>query len=337
MINLTSVDLASLAPRPKRAAERAIWDGYVSALLQHGPALFAEHEINTPLRLCHLMATWAHESGDFSILWENMRYTTPERICKLFGVGKHSAKVTLAEARELCGDAESLAERVYGLGNPKKAREFRNTEPGDGFKFRGFGIQQVTGRADHERLIGGDYTALGAIKAALAEWTEKGCNAMADDDDVLAVRKAINGGTNGLIDVEAKLRIAKRVFTEDDFTADDIETVAEMPTPAIAAMGLVEQGEAVSTTIGALASQGSRVARMIQQVKAWFAALFVALGVTGTGSTGGGIQSFVADYWPFILCAVLLVGYLLATVVGKYLVTAAKSGRYVPRATAQPV
>lgn len=220
VIALSDVDLAALAPRPKAAGPRAVWEQYTTCLRQHGPRLFEEFEITTPLRLAHLMATWAHESGGFTILWENLNYTTPERIVAIFGP-KHSAKVTLEEAQALVGQPEALAERVYGLGNPRKARELGNRAPGDGYKYRGFGIQQITGRADHERLLKAGCSALSATRAALQEWREKGCNELADADDVLGVRKAINGGTNGLIEVGRLLKIAKRVFTDSDFVDGD--------------------------------------------------------------------------------------------------------------------
>lgn len=62
-------DLIALAPPCKSGPRANIWRDYVEALMTYGPGLLAEHEIDTPLRLQHLMATWAHESDDFGILW----------------------------------------------------------------------------------------------------------------------------------------------------------------------------------------------------------------------------------------------------------------------------
>ena len=88
------------------------------------------------LRLTHFMAQIGHECGLFKIRRESMTYTTVERILEIFGVGHHSARVTPAEAQGLVRKPKKLAERVYGLGNPRKARKARkarelgNTEPG---------------------------------------------------------------------------------------------------------------------------------------------------------------------------------------------------------------
>lgn len=71
---------------------------------------------------------------------------------EIFGVGRHFAAVTASEAARLAGHPEAIAERVYGLGNPRKARELGNTEPGDGFRYRGDGVLQTTGRGNHRRM-----------------------------------------------------------------------------------------------------------------------------------------------------------------------------------------
>jgi putative chitinase len=68
-----------------------------------------------------------------------MNYSAP-RLLEIFGVNRHSAAVTAFEAEKLARKPEAIAERVYGLGNPRKARELGNTQPGDGFRFRGNGI-----------------------------------------------------------------------------------------------------------------------------------------------------------------------------------------------------
>jgi len=149
---LMRADLQNFAPRPHAGEKAANWDTYVAALENHAGELCAEFGIDTALELQHFMAQIAHESGGFTVLWEDMRYSAP-RIMEIFGVGKHSAKVTAAESRDLAGKPKDLAERVYGLGNPKKARELGNSAPGDGYRYRGFGPMQITGRADHERYL----------------------------------------------------------------------------------------------------------------------------------------------------------------------------------------
>ena len=330
IVKFDMVDLSAIAPRPRSPSQLKIWQDYVDALLTHGPDLLAGSGITTPLRLSHLLATWAHESDGFTILWENMNYTTPERISEIFGAN-HSAKVSAREARALAHHPAELAERVYGLGNPRKAAELGNTSGGDGFAYRGFGIGQITGRSDHERLINGEYTALGAIRAALKEWTEKGCNAAADRDDVVAVRRKINGGSIGLSEVRAKLAICKQVFTVDDFTGEP--GAGDTPRrPNSAAPPRIE------TTGPEIAGQGSRSMGWIQRLKMYLnLGSGSILGLLTLDNLGiakayvNEIKTMVTDNATVLVGVGLLGGILVAGLIEHYLVEAAKDGRYSPR------
>lgn len=212
---LTRADLQRFAPRPQ-GAKAIVWDGYVDALVEHGAELLAAHGIDEPLELQHFMAQIGHECGGFTILWESGAYSVGQLLA-IFGAGRHSAAVTREEAERLCalnGEERDRAifERVYGLGNPRKARELGNRDPGDGWRYRGFGPMQITGRRDHERLLGGEHTPLAALRAALKEWDEKRCNELARADDIKSITKRINGGYNGLADRRARLEKARRVW-----------------------------------------------------------------------------------------------------------------------------
>jgi putative chitinase len=114
----------------------------------------------------------------------------------------------------LANRPEAIAERVYGLGNPRKARELGNTTPGDGFLYRGNGVLQTTGRGNHKRM--GDTCGVNfegdpglvthpdhALKPALIEWTQNNLNAFADKNDIRTITRRINGGFNGLEEREA--------------------------------------------------------------------------------------------------------------------------------------
>ena len=136
-----------------------------------------------------------------------MNYSAP-RLLVIFGV-KHSAKITKAEAARLAHHPEEIAERVYGLGNPKKAKELGNTQAGDGFAYRGNGVLQTTGRGNHRRMglaCGVDFEGNPnlvtapehALKPALQEWTEGNLNVAADNNQIRVITKRINGGFNGL-------------------------------------------------------------------------------------------------------------------------------------------
>lgn len=231
-ISLTRDDLVHIASRPKNAAQAKVWDAYVAALMSaEASALFDRYQINTPRRMQHLLATIVGETN-LSILWESGAYSA-SRIVQVFGVGHHSAAVTAAEAQRLAFNGPDLFERVYGLGNPRKAKELGNTQPGDGWRFRGLGPLQITGGYSHKRYaaqVGCAVEALSeplnCLHAALCEWSEKNCNTYADQDDAVSIRKLINGGSlktpvsklNGLPNVMAALRLAKNVINDADFS-----------------------------------------------------------------------------------------------------------------------
>lgn len=180
-----------------------------------GDTVLAEYGITTPLRLAHFLAQVMHETDGLTIERESGAYSA-SRLLQIFGVGKHSAGITAAEAKRLAKNGPAIFERVYGLGNPRKARELGNTQPGDGWKYRGNGIMQTTGRGNHRRM--GEKCGLGdlferdpdavtaaeyALLPALAEWKESGCNALADKNDIASITKRINGGYNGFDDRKA--------------------------------------------------------------------------------------------------------------------------------------
>lgn len=211
---LRAIDVVRrLAPRARPAYVRAF---------EEGDALLVEYGVTTPLRLAHFLAQIFHESDGLSLERESGAYSAG-RLVEVFGRGHHSAGITPGEAERLAGDGPAIFERVYGLGNPKMARELGNTQPGDGFCYRGNGLMQTTGRENHRRM--GQKCGLGdlferdpsavtaaahALKPALAEWRESRCNALADAGDIERISKAINLGNpnsgatpNGLKDRKA--------------------------------------------------------------------------------------------------------------------------------------
>lgn len=198
LLTRTLAVLARVAPRAH--------PNYLQAIREGGP-LFEQHGITTPRRMAHFLAQAMTETGSFSVLRESMNYKVPQML-KIFGVGHHSAKITAAEAPSLAHNEKALSERVYGLGNPKKARELGNTEPGDGFRYRGNGVMQMTGRDAHRRrgqANGLDFEGNPelatlpehALKPALQEWADGNLNHFADIDDIHTITLRINGGLNG--------------------------------------------------------------------------------------------------------------------------------------------
>jgi putative chitinase len=196
--------------------------------------LLGRNGINTPLRLAHFFAQALLETGGFTVLRESMNYSAP-RLLEIFGVNHHSAAITETEAADLAHDEQRIAERVYGLGNQRKAQELGNTQAGDGFRYRGNGVLQMTGRGAHRSVgaaCGVDFegnpdlatTAEHAMKPAVQEWTEKRLNALADQDDIRTITLRINGGFNGFADRQAWLVKLKKVLIKSGDLAPGAET-----------------------------------------------------------------------------------------------------------------
>lgn len=217
----------------------------VNAIVRAGPEIFKQYGLTSDLRLAHFMAQLSHECGGGTIIRENMNYSA-SRLMQIFGVGHHSAKVTEAEAQQLAHHPEQIAERVYGLGNSKKAKELGNTQPGDGYAYRGNGMLQLTGRDSHRRVgktVGVDLEGnpkqledpVVSLKVAAAEFKALNCLPAADADDIDLVTRRVNGGRNGLAERTVWLRKWKAALATSqaetpERISEAIETV-EAPVP----------------------------------------------------------------------------------------------------------
>lgn len=175
--------------------------------------VFEEHGIDDARVVVQLMANISHENGAGTIVRENGNYSSA-RIVEIFGPGKSSAKVTAAEAQALAHNGPALFDRVYNLpGSPKLAKELGNHLPGDGFKFRGAGDLQATGRGNMERLaklVGRPEIAENpdlladpeiSFEVAVAEFVALKCVGPAKQGQTERVRRLVNGGTNGMHEV----------------------------------------------------------------------------------------------------------------------------------------
>jgi len=197
--------------------------------------------LDNPLRCAAFFATIGIESAGMTVLRENMNYSA-KQIEKVFGVGRHSAAVKPDESRNLAGKPYELAERVYGLGNPKKAKELGNTKPGDGWLFRGLGPIQNTGRRAITDLmvkvkaknVDDLFSRQLLFAGAINFWLERGINRYADVDDTRNVRRAVNGGYNGydefmsfysrLVEILNSGHSAQEI-SKDDSNARSIQTM----------------------------------------------------------------------------------------------------------------
>jgi putative chitinase len=173
------------------------------AVIAQIPDTAAKFNITNPLRLAHFLAQCGHESGGFKAVSENLNYSAKG----LLGTfGKYFNATTAAQYER---KPEMIASRVYGsrMGNGDEASK-------EGFKFRGRGYIQLTGKSNYTnftKFIGEDCIAspdLVATKYPLASaafffdsnklWSI--CDKGATDADVTAVTKRVNGGTIGLPD-----------------------------------------------------------------------------------------------------------------------------------------
>lgn len=283
---------------------------YVAAF-ERGDALLIAHGVTTPGRLTHFLAQVLHESGALEIDWENMSYSSG-RLLQIFGAGCHSAAITPGEAQALAHRPEAIAERVYGLGNPRKARELGNTHPGDGFCYRGGGLLQTTGRANYRRMgqkCGVDFegqpdlvlAAEHALKPALCEWTEGRLNAFADCDDILSISRAINLGNpraprrpNGMEDRAAWYARVRPLIDCVEFAAGASELAQQAVAvhPRTPDEDVAEQNVAaiVADRILRFGDRGSDV-RAVQRALAR-----LGYGLSGTGNYGANTQAAVADF-----------------------------------------
>lgn len=179
---------------------------------------FEARGVSTPLRQSHFLGQFLGETGGGVVLQESGNYTTVARLMEIFGVGRHSAAITESEAEKIIAlpmpaKEKAIFERVYGAGNPHKMNELGN-RPGDGWPFRGTGPLQSTGRAAATAWAAKLGVAPGndqlwmldpkiVFLPSLYEWDRGKLNLLADQNDVRRIRRIINGGYNGLADVEA--------------------------------------------------------------------------------------------------------------------------------------
>jgi putative chitinase len=167
------------------------------------PDTAAKFNITNNLRLAHFLAQCGHESGGFKAVSENVNYSA----AGLKGIFGKYFPGNLAES--YARNPQKIASRVYGgrMGNGPEAT-------GDGYKFRGRGFIQLTGKNNYtqfSKFIGEDCVAnpdLVATKYPLASaafffdsnklWAI--CDKGADNATITAVTKRVNGGTIGLAD-----------------------------------------------------------------------------------------------------------------------------------------
>ena len=183
MIQLASLIAAGIGPTQARTFEAPL----VAACARFG--------IDTPARQAAFVAQCAHESRLFTALEEGLYYRTPERICAIF----RSTVPNLAAAQTLACNPKLLASHVYANRNGN-----RDEASGDGWRYRGRGLIQLTGRANYT-LAAGEMSRpyvdqpdllLDPAEACLSAawfWNSRNLNALADAARINDITRAING------------------------------------------------------------------------------------------------------------------------------------------------
>lgn len=170
--------------------------------------VFPQYQINTPQREAAFLAQCGHESGGWTIFEENLNYSAQG----LHGTFPHYFP-TVESAEPYARNPEMIANHIYAnrMGNGP-------TESGDGWKYRGRGPIQLTGRDNYthfaQTMFADPQTVIDypdwvtqdksfALMSAIYFWNAHNLNAHADQGDMKTCTHIINGGYLGLEDREA--------------------------------------------------------------------------------------------------------------------------------------
>ena len=172
-------------------------DGWIAAMNE----VFPKYEINTHSRIAAFLAQCGHESGGWTVFSENLNYSA-KSLNAVF------PKYFVKAGR----DANLYAKQPEKIANVIYAGRMGNTVDGDGYKYRGRGPIQLTGKDNYSAfskamgvdavnkpdLVSTDKKV--ALMSAIWFWNKTGLNALADKGDIKTMTKRINGGYIGLED-----------------------------------------------------------------------------------------------------------------------------------------
>jgi putative chitinase len=211
-IRVTDANIQSLAPSARSS--------YRQGFAQAQTVLDRFGISNNALRVAHFMAQVLHESGGLTFQFENLNYSAPR--LPVVWPARFQPKGAL-DPSQYAHNPEKLANEVYG-------GRMGNDAPGDGYKYRGRGLIQLTGKDEYRvvtelirskfpgnapDLVASPDDAVSAdwcVASAAAVWEQKGCNALADEDAIKLITRRINGGYVGLAQREEWLRRTKAIW-----------------------------------------------------------------------------------------------------------------------------
>lgn len=202
-MKITEEDLKELIPKNKYVSQ---WTRVLNLLLP-------DYEINNPKRIAAFLAQCIHESGGFVFLKENLNYKA-ESLMKVWP--RHFPNLEIAKAYQR--NPEKIANKAYAnrMGNGDE-------NSGDGWRFSGRGLIQLTGKTNYQNFADSIETPLeeipeyletfeGAVQSACWFWETNNLNPLADKGDIVSLTKRINGGTIGLEDRIKHYNHALEVF-----------------------------------------------------------------------------------------------------------------------------
>lgn len=185
----------------------------------HLVSTMAEFDISTPARQAAFIAQIGTESGGFKTLSESFNYS-------IAGLTTFGNRLTASQREQLGrrnGEGPLPVERQRAIANLAYGGRYGNKAAGDGYKFRGRGLKQITfldnylacGRAlgidlisNPDLLLQDEYAA----RSAGWFWKANNCNSFADSGDFVGLTKRINGGINGLADRQERYVVAKKAL-----------------------------------------------------------------------------------------------------------------------------
>jgi len=215
--NFTQDQLSNILTKNKEVSE---WYGIMKTLLP-------KYSINTENRVAGFLAQCGHESLQFTVLKENLNYSS-DALNRVFPKYFKNAG---RDATEYHRQPEKIANVIYA-----NRMDNGDTASGDGFRFCGRGVIQLTGRSNYtrfgesinkspEEVVEYLGTKQGALESACWFWSTNGLNRYADSQDVVGMTKRINGGTIGLEDRKKHYEHALEVFGGHYTPSKTYETV----------------------------------------------------------------------------------------------------------------
>lgn len=200
----------------------------VDAMDHMAQILFDRYSINTRLRWAHFIAQTGHESGHFTTIQENLNYRNTA-LTAMFG-----SRITVEQANRVGRIEEPTTRKILQAANQTEIaniiyggewgrKNLGNDQPGDGSKYIGRGLIQLTGKSNYtqfakfkdqpvDKIVEYLKTPWGAVESAAWFWLSRKLNEHADKDDVVTITRIINGGYNHLTERRKLLSESKKIL-----------------------------------------------------------------------------------------------------------------------------